>query len=352
MTSNHVKLSAVLEEYFGASPVGPLFDVSRIERDPTHPLHPDVLEAFESVTEAEVAEAKYDEDFHGHYGHLPSSEQDWFAREWVVIHSLNNRICERRAISLRHQGETGRPPPYDLVQLKDLVLCQDRMVPLSAFHIEDGVLVRGNHAFTILPPTPSPNSSYWLTRALDSPQVREVARVRLDPLLHGPADRFTRMSYKMLWYGPPLLWEDVRGIETEQSGRWKPASLGNGEFTDFHWSPRGEEVHLAVEEVPTSDSLPAVPSRYFHAIFSRSRDAVIHLDGACRFFSPQERTTRVGTHLRHTGKMGYRVKVFRLDGEIEVGPVSRLGGTFFVWNYDVAQFFGAEIPPSLLGDVR
>ena len=95
-----------------------------------------------------------------------------------------------------------------------------------------------------------------------------------------------------------------------------------------------------------------VPSRYFHAVFSRDRDAVTHLDGACRFFSPKERINRGNLHLRQTGKLGTRIKVFRLDGEIKVGPVAPLGGTFFVWNYDVAAFFGADIPAGMLGDIR
>ncbi len=346
-----VSIPTALEEYFGASPIGPLFEVGRIEVDRDHPLNSEMRLAFGSVSEEEIREAQADRHFEGLHGDLPHEKREWFAREWVVIRELNRRICDKRAGLLTAENGDGRPPPYGMPAVEDLELCEDNLVPLAAFDIEDGVLVRGGHAFTVLPPTPGVNSSYWLTRALGAEEVGRVARVRLDPLLHGPSDTFPRMSYRMLWYGPPLKWDDVRTIDKEAFGRWHPSSLSHGEFTDYHWSPRRGEVHLAVEEVPEPDHEWCVPSRYFHAIFSKARDAVIHLDGACRFFTTEERARRGQLHLRQTGKLGTRVKVFRIDGEIEVGPVAPLGGTFFVWNYDVADFFGADVPPSLLGDI-
>jgi hypothetical protein len=332
--------------------VGPRLEVSHVAKHAEHPLNAEMCRAFESVTHSAIATAQDEEKFLDLYGHLGSGELDWFAREWVIISELNRRSREKRAAAVEAQGDSERPPPYNATAVADLKLCKDCLVPLSAFEIQDGVLVRRGHAFTILVPTPGVNSSYWLTRALDSAQLKAVARVRLDPLLHGPADTFPRMAYRMLSYGPPLRWEDVRGINAEEFGRWMPSSLSHGEFTDFHWSPRSDELHLAIEEVPRTNGDPSEPSRYFHVIFSRLRDAVTHLDGACRFFSPDERARRDDIHLRHTGKLGTRVKVFRLDGEVDTGPVSGLGVSFFVWNYDVAHFFGADIPASLLGDFR
>jgi hypothetical protein len=76
---------------------------------------------------------------------------------------------------------------------------------------------------------------------------------------------------------------------------------------------------------------------------------VQHLDGAIRIYSEIERNQRKSVHVHRTGKVGTRIKVFRIDEPIRPEAISSLGGNYFVWNYDVSHFFGASVPPSLLG---
>ena len=166
-------------------------------------------------------------------------EKEWFAREWIIIEELKRRIRRRRRSYLLDQNVEIRPVPYDEPELADLNVSTDGLVPLSGFDVEEGVLLRNGRAYTILPSTPSENSSYWITRALLTGALQDRTWVRLDPLIRGPAQKFPRMAYKMLWWGPPLLWKDVANIQRESFGRWAPAPLGHKtEFTDFAWVPR------------------------------------------------------------------------------------------------------------------
>lgn len=343
-------ISEEVENYFAASPFGPLLEVSEVASDDDHPVSYSLRESL-TLVPGEVIEAVIiDDHFQGLYGNLDQTGQECFAREWAVIEELHRRIRKRRRAYLLTQYTESRPTPYDEPELADLTVSEDRLVPLSEFEIDESVLVRNGRAYSILPPTPSENSSYWITRALLTEGLKDYTWVRLDPLIHGPADTFPKMFYRMLWWGPPLLWDDVMNIKEESFGRWVPASLSNrSDFTDFAWVPRGDELSLYLEEMPRREDLNITGSRYFHVIFSRKTERVIHLDGAIRIYSETEWEQRKNVPVHRTKKVGVRIKVFRIDEPIQSGAVSNIGGTYFVWNNDISYFFGASVPKQLLG---
>lgn len=340
-----------VESYFEASPIGPLLEVGRVAHKEDHPIFDGIKKSFELIPSDVLTPVFADEKFRGLYGNVDHVEKEWFAREWVIIEELNRRIRRRRRSYLLDQYAESRPAPYDEPELADLAVSTDGLVPLSEFDVDKGVLLRNGRAYSILPSTPSENSSYWITRALLTGGLQDQTWVRLDPLMRGPAQKFPRMAYRMLWWGPPLLWNDVGNIERESFGRWAPASLGNkSEFTDFAWVLRGDEIHLFLEEMPKRKDISIAGSRYFHVIFSNKTECVVHLDGAIRIYSEAEWDQRRSAHVHRTGKVGKRIKVFRIDEPIQPDVVSSLGGTYFVWNYDVSHFFGASVPSSLLGN--
>jgi hypothetical protein len=92
-------------------------------------------------------------------------------------------------------------------------------------------------------------------------------------------------------------------------------------------------------------------SRYLHAIFHRPSGAVTHLDGAVRLYSEPEWGMRLSAHVHRAGKVGRRLKVFRVDGQIDPNAVCPIGSAFYVWNYDVARFFGMAVHDAFLGGV-
>lgn len=339
-----------VENYFAASPIGPLLEVGHVAHAYDHPISQAIRKSFELVPEEVLSSVLADDQFRCQYSHVDDEKLEWFAREWSVIEELNKRIRQRRRACLLSQNVNARTAPYDEVKLADLTVSADDLVPLSEFAVEESVLLRNGRAYSILPPTPSENSAYWITRALLSSGFQNRAWVRLDPLIRGPANDFPRMGYRMLWWGPPLLWEDIGNVQEEGFGRWVPSSLGSrSEFTDYAWVPRGDELHLFLEEMPKRDDVDIAGSRYFHVIFSHVSKQVVHLDGAMRIYSAIEWDQRKNVHVHRTGKVGKRIKVFRIDGPLPPDAVSILGGTYFVWNFDVSNFFGASIPELLLG---
>ena len=339
------------ENYFAASPLGPLLEVGRVAHQKEHPHYDGINKSFELVTNGVLTEILADKNFSGLYGHVDQAEKEWFAREWAIINELNKRISRRRRNYLLNQHLESRPAPYDEPELADVTVSTDGLAPMAEFTVEEGVLLRNGRAYTILPSTPSENSSYWITRALISGGLQNYASVRLDPLMRGSSQKFPRMAYRMLWWGPPLLWDDVRNIKRESFGRWAPAALSSkSEFTDFAWVLRGDEIHLFLEEMPKRNDIAVAGSRYFHVIFSKKKECVIHLDGALRIYSESEWDKRCNDHVHRAGKVGKRIKIFRIDEPIKPDMVSSLGGTYFVWNYDVSHFFGASVPSFLLGN--
>ena len=351
MNTYKIWIDEDVESYFAASPIGPLLGLGRVAREENHPLFSGIKRTFDLVQSDLLAQVFADENFNGLYSKVSQEEKEWFAREWIIIEELNRRNRLRRINYLLNQNEVSRPIPYNDPELSDLEVSSDKLVPLSKFYVEEGVLLRKGQAYTILPPTPSENSSYWITRALLTGGLQDRTWVRLDPMIRGKANKFPRMSYRMLWWGPPLLWKDVGNIKKESFGRWFPASLSHkSEFTDFAWVLRGEETHLFLEEMHKRNDIGIAGSRYFHVIFSNTKEYVVHLDGAIRIYSEDEWDQRKGVHVNRTGKIGKRTKVFRIDEPIQLDVVSSLGGTYLLWNYDVSHFFGASVPSSLLGN--
>jgi len=350
MSKHEIWIDEDVESYFAASPIGPLLELGRVARAENHPLFYGIKKSFDLIQNDLLTQVFADGNFNGLYGKASQEEKEWFAREWIIIEELNRRIRLRKRSYLLNQNEESRPVPYDEAELSDLEVSSDRLVSLSGFDVEEGVLLRKGQAYTILPSTPSENSSYWITRALLAGELQDRTWVRLDPMIRGQANKFPRMSYRMLWWGPPLLWKDIGNIKKESFGRWVPAPLSHkSEFTDFAWVLRGEETHLFLEEMPKRSDIGIAGSRYFHVIFSNTKEYVVHLDGAVRIYSEDEWDQRRDVHVHRTGKVGNRIKVFRIDGPIQPDVVSSLGGTYFVWNYDVSHFFGASVPSSLLG---
>jgi hypothetical protein len=343
-------ISSNVEDYFASSSIGTQLEVNRVACDDDHPIAQDLQKTLALVPKEAVTLAFKDNMFCFLHEHESQVEQDRSARLWIISKELDRRICIRRKVYLLAQHTESRPEPYNDPALIDLTVSEDGLVPLSEFIVEESVLLRKGYAYTILPLTPSLNSSYWITRALVTDGLLDHTWVRLDPLIKGPADEFPRMFYQMLWWGPPLCWKDIKYIQGEKFGRWISGTLSNkSEFTDFAWVSRGKELHLYLEEMPKLNDINKVGSRYFHVIFCHKTEKVIHLDGATRIYSEPEWKQRQKVHVHRAGKVGTRVKIFRIDDPIQPDVVSNLGGTFFVWNYDVSYFFGASVPEPLMG---
>jgi hypothetical protein len=332
-----------------SSPGGVLHALEEIADNSTHPLARELGEMFAAASNAAVSQEKGDPHFQFMYSERPDEFQDEQARLHVVGRHLERQIDELRLQLLATGSTVDCPAPYDHQALVGIELSQDQLVSLSEFDVDGLALTRNGHTFAPVPPINGENAAYWFMQTVARRGLHETVSVRLDPLMHRPSNMFSRVEYKMWLHGRRLDLSQVVTLSQEQFGRWLPGKMSRSvQFTDYVWVPRDGELHLTLEEVPRREEITIRGSRYLHAIYDPARKVVVHLDGAVRIFDQDQWRERSSRHVRHSGKAGVRVKIFRVDREVEVEDMTCLAACYFVWNYDVAKFCGVPVPDQLL----
>ncbi len=262
------------------------------------------------------------------------------AKEWCLILDLEKEIPKYRVNELSNQNRKNRPKPYDHEALLDLPITEEYLVPLSSFKICDSGLSRNGYSFTLCVINESPNSSYWILKVLAEISKKREVYIRLDPLIYSKSDEFENPQYKMWVHGIKNLdWKRINILKEDEFGEWMPDDLASSiDLTQYVWSPRSNEVHFTAEEIPKINLCNVKGGRYFHAIYKPENETVIHLDGALRIYTKPDLERRKSMHVRNSGKIGKRVKIFRIDEEITKELFSEIGLNFFVWNNDVMKY--------------
>jgi hypothetical protein len=286
----------------------------------------------------------------------PSDPPFWFTqsqgldfdtrRLFVTERLIGEAIAQRRLDVLVEDYKAETKRPYQHSSLAELVPDSDGLVHFDAFDNNRSIfpgLRRGQTVFEILPTIPTAlNSMYWAIHILRS--LSDVEKlVRLDPLMNQPECNYGPIFYKMVVYGKALDWDALASIRQPDHARFQP-DIGwqkDIQFTDLVWSPVDEGVEFVCEEVPKLDTFQLRPSRYFHAIFIPARKSFIHCDGAIRLYSADSLRERLNSHVRKAGKMGKRIKVFAVNGDIPAETWTSLVCAYFVWNRDIVNYFNA-----------
>lgn len=271
------------------------------------------------------------------------------ARLSIVSDQITRALSAQRRRGLFTTAQD-RPPPYDHPALQHLAIDSDGLVSLDSFEVQGDALCLGASAFFLLSVGLGSNAHYWLLEQFHRLGMISNVRVRLDPVLHGPTSELAGHFYRMEMFGRPLDWERIRNLREPEFGQWRAAGLSTKSLcTDYAWVPHDHEVDFLCEELPRSEDIDFRGSRYFHAVYSKHNDSIVHCDGAVRFYDREEFRTREKAHVRNAGKAGKRSKIFRIDAPVPKGPFGALVQSFFVWNYDVSHYFGANVPDGLRG---
>ncbi|MBV9880970.1 MAG: hypothetical protein JO180_10770 [Gemmatirosa sp.] len=275
-------------------------------------------------------------------------DTDVQVRLYIVSREAARSLERARLAAATQSGPSRTLEPYGHPALSGITVDAEGLVPLSAFEIVGDALCINDHAFFVLPPVPGANAPYWTLQRLGRPELVDSVRVRLDPLLHGPRDKLSGRFYRMDVYGRPLDWERIQQLRNTEHGSWIPGRLSRGYLaTEYAWVPHSHEVDFICEELPRHEEVEVRGARYLHAVYDKRTRTLTHLDGAIRVYSPGQLATRAASHVRNAGKAGKRVKVFRTDRPIVPDLLGELAQAFFVWNYDVARYFGAPVHPGL-----
>jgi hypothetical protein len=336
-------------DFFASDPIGLYRSLYITASDSTHPLKIKIDQQLELVDSEVVEEVKKDDTFLFFYGNKGTKELDRSARIWILEQNLGKRIPEERLRKLCNASNMTTIEPYQYQAVADIKLLDDFLVPLKCFKVDGSVLIRNRTGFTVVPPIESVNSQYWLIQEIMQNELQDITSVRLDPLMVHPANDYPRIGYKMLVYGiRELDWERLGNLKQDEHGRWTPGKLSTrSAYTDYAWIPRDKEIHFLCEELPVRNDISTRGSRYMHAIYKPDKKSIVHLDGAIRVYNSKEWDIRQKSHLRKEGKIGKRIKIFLIDSEISRDVLSSICTSFFVWNYDVARYFGSDFPEGI-----
>ena len=325
--------------HFAASTMAPMFEVFEVYDNTSHPFHVGFLADLNSIPYDELQQYILS----GRVKHLirESRDADLQYKLFYMVDEVSNRISILRKDLLLNFNE--KPEPYTHPELSLTPYDKNFLVNASDFSFYIGGFKKETEVFTILPSTDATNSSYWLVEALYSPELRGKLKLRLDPLIHQNADQFNPMMYKMQVYGRLLDWGRIKKLQEPEQIEFLPEFPSSRDIlkTEIIWSPINKEIHFTCEELPKDELLLYRGSRYFHAIIERYSGKVIHCDGAIRYYNEDEFANRLTKHIKsnEVTRVGKRIKVFQVDGEISQQCLINLITSFFVWNHDVLDYF-------------
>ncbi|MDP2365352.1 MAG: hypothetical protein Q8M94_16480 [Ignavibacteria bacterium] len=230
------------------------------------------------------------------------------------------------------------PSPYHLPEFKNIEIDSDNLISFSTMR---EIAKTSNNVFQILLRLPVQNSMYWCARNLFEVSKFCDIKIRLDPLFVFEKAAYGQMNYKMFVYGKPPELSAYNSLKELNHIRWMPDNfdLADSQFTDAVWIPKDNEIHIIFEEIPKVSSSFYCPSRYFHTIYNKEKNKIEHFDGAIRVYSDSEIERRINCHVKDIGKIGKRIKIFKIDSEIEIEKWSSVAASFFVWNSDVVNYF-------------
>lgn len=271
----------------------------------------------------------------------------------ATIQVIGDAVAAERLTLLYEANAHGKLKPYDSPDLDGVLPDSDGLVNLNDFCYDGRFfpgLNRKQTVFEGLPPlAKAVNSMYWTLGELAKIASKANIKLRLDPLLIHEVSNYAPVFFKMLVWGKPLDWNTIAELKQEEHSRWfpDPGWQEDVEFTDMVWTPRDDGIHFTCEEVPKLGARQFRGSRYSHGIYVPNRHRFIHCDGAIRIYDLEELFLRHESHVRRIGKIGKRIKTFAVEGEISTDEWTNLTCSYFVWNNDLQNYFGAGIKRSI-----
>jgi hypothetical protein len=192
-----------------------------------------------------------------------------------------------------------------------------------------------------------------LLNALDDLKTSNAVRVRLrlDPDMVGLAKTASDPIELDHWYGPKFSNDlslikagvTVYGADDVQR-RFHELSK-----TEFWWQRRKndsighDELILEAEELRDAESgskREKFRCRYVHSVIDEPTKRIEHLDGSIRAYDAEQMLARLDQNIMHSGKQTEYTKLWRVDGDLELGIWKALMHFYFRSNPLVAEYFG------------
>lgn len=161
------------------------------------------------------------------------------------------------------------------------------------------------------------------------------------------------LEYDYIW-GPKFN-DDLNSIpdgETVHEFKDEEKHMYGIDKVEILWKSRGNEKIFESEEI-TNDSLNnskvVFRNRYVHSIIKSDEINPFHLDGAIRQYTIDEHINRIDSRIIDNNNAEY-IKLWRLDGKIEVNNWKELISIFYNENKLLGEYFNGN--DEILNDIK
>jgi len=173
-------------------------------------------------------------------------------------------------------------------------------------------------------------------------------RIAIDQNLLGIRKSFKRTEQRAYWWGPrysgsPL--DQPHGMTVH--GPTINDQLNSLIRTEFWWYgksiPTFEIEEIVDNKFFLASGVTARGMRFIHSMCD-VKGRPFHIDGAIRLYSESLWCKRKAEKISDFGKRAERIKLWRVDGELENDAWYELIHNFFRGNYTVGEYFGLPTP--------
>lgn len=177
-------------------------------------------------------------------------------------------------------------------------------------------------------------------------------KVKIDPDWIGFAPSYITSFEYEYWFGPKYS-DDIESIQqgvVKYQNEPENKLFNNIEFTEFVWQKKddGDRYQFEMEEVTDTDA-PTLASgtfacRYLHAFYDIASKAFNHFDGAIRAYDLDGIVERLDLPMNQAGHNATYMKIFRMDGVIEINLWKGLITQYLCSNQAVYDYFNIPRP--------
>lgn len=189
----------------------------------------------------------------------------------------------------------------------------------------------------------------FIDKLLQSDSDVSPVRVRIEDSYIGYTPSYIDNVEFEFWFGPSYS-DDIMSIpeglttyvpdETERF--YNPVCK-----TEFLWENKDGKRQFEMEEV-AEDEMPTNKGhygcRYIHSFYDPVTGVFDHFDGAIRIYDENLMEERKVVNMNQMGHRSQYVKLFRIDGKLQLSEWKGLITQYLKDNNDVYRYFNAEVP--------
>jgi hypothetical protein len=196
-------------------------------------------------------------------------------------------------------------------------------------------------------------SYYYQTKA------RNSFRIAIDHRRIMPKEFYQQLGERDAWFGPPFdrsKLDDPNAVGLTVVTRIKPSLFdmaGNKlDRTELYWSYKDGIKTFEVEELSREGEYcdSYYLNRYVHSERDVNLRVLRHFDGAVKVYLKDDYTRRMETQLPQELKSHRKIKLFRIDGDVDIDEWIELSCLFFKFNEMLIEYFNAEQFEKMFGE--